>query len=80
MSVLKSRWLGGYLIFLSCALPMAAGGCGSSNPNEKEFLESAPPGKPSEFPNESFSERRQRTKSKLPSNVKTVVPQTKKVD
>ena len=36
-------------------------GCGADS-NEKEFLESAPPGKPSEFPDEKVSERRQRLK------------------
>ena len=36
-------------------------GCGADD-NEKEFLNSAPPGKASEFPDEKVSERRQRTK------------------
>jgi hypothetical protein len=48
-------------------LLLAAGGlglagCGNSNPNEREFLQNAPPGKPSEFPNESVAQRKARTK------------------
>jgi hypothetical protein len=48
-------------------LLLAAGGlglagCGNSNPNEREFLQNAPPGKPSEFPNESVAERKARTR------------------
>jgi hypothetical protein len=35
-------------------------GC-STNPNEDEFLKSAPPGAPSEFPNESVAQRKART-------------------
>jgi hypothetical protein len=35
-------------------------GC-SSNPNEVEFAKSAPPGVPSEFPNESVAQRKSRT-------------------
>jgi hypothetical protein len=35
-------------------------GC-SGNQNEDEFLRTAPPGTPSEFPNESFGDRRART-------------------
>ena len=32
-----------------------------SNPNEDEFLKSAPPGQPSEFPNETVAQRKART-------------------
>jgi hypothetical protein len=49
------------LIFTLCvSLLFTAGGCGSSNPNEAEFLREAPPGKPPENPNESFKERKER--------------------
>ena len=48
------------IVFTSLVgLSLLGAGCGMDS-NEKEFLESAPPGKPSEFPNETFKERRQR--------------------
>jgi hypothetical protein len=53
----KAFVLGGIM-----ALTLAVG-C-SGNQNEDEFLRSAPPGKPSEFPNETVSQRRERTRSK----------------
>ncbi len=37
-------------------------GC-SGNQNEQEFLRTAPPGKPSEFPNESVAQRKDRTRA-----------------
>ncbi len=36
-------------------------GCEPANQNEKEFLSTAPPGKPPENPDEKVSERRART-------------------
>jgi hypothetical protein len=56
--------------------PLAITGCGSSNTNEQEFLNSAPPGKPPENPNESFSERRSRTqaKTKKPTDKNSKAP------
>lgn len=39
-----------------------AAGCGSGNPNEKE-LSNAPPGKQTGDPNESFADRRGRTRN-----------------
>jgi hypothetical protein len=53
--------------FVLAVLLLSAGGlglagCGGSNPNEREFLQNAPPGKPSEFPNESVAERKARTR------------------
>ena len=49
------------LMALSCGLTLLVAGCGSGNPNETEFLNSAPPGKPPENPNETVSQRRART-------------------
>lgn len=42
-------------------LAMIGVGCGADD-NEREFLQSAPPGKPSEFPDEKVSQRRERLK------------------
>ena len=42
-------------------LALMGTGCGADS-NEREFLQSAPPGKASEFPDEKVSERRQRLK------------------
>ena len=44
------------------AAGLGLSGCGNSNPNEREFLQNAPPGQPSEFPGESVAERKARTK------------------
>jgi hypothetical protein len=54
---------------LSCGLTLSQAGCGSGNPNETEFLNSAPPGKPPENPDETVSQRRQRT-LRTPEKVK----------
>jgi hypothetical protein len=56
-----------YGLVFPVGLILAAGGlgvsgCGGSNPNEREFLQTAPPGKPSEIPNESVADRKARTK------------------
>jgi hypothetical protein len=59
MLVTRSRRAGACLIAGSIVLTLVVG-C-SGNQNEAEFLKSAPPGTPSEFPNESFGERRART-------------------
>jgi hypothetical protein len=50
------------LCMATLGLPLVAG-C-SGNPNEDEFLKTAPPGLKSEFPNESYAERRERTRTK----------------
>ena len=42
-------------------LALTGVGCGVDD-NEREFLQSAPPGKASEFPDEKVSERRERLK------------------
>jgi hypothetical protein len=52
------------LMALSCGLTLLVAGCGSGNPNETEFLNSAPPGTPPENPDETVSQRRERTRSK----------------
>jgi hypothetical protein len=49
-------------IVLGINLAPGLPGCGG-NPNEREFLNSAPPGEPSPFPNESVAQRKSRTKS-----------------
>jgi hypothetical protein len=55
----RSRCAKAFLLSGGMALTLIVG-C-SSNQNEDEFLKTAPPGTPSEFPNESFGERRART-------------------
>jgi hypothetical protein len=51
------------------ALLVAAGGlgltgCGGSNPNEREYLQSAPPGKPPDDPDDQkVAHRRERTRN-----------------
>jgi len=47
---------------LSMSLALGLPGCGG-NANEREFLNSAPPGEPSPFPNESVAQRKARTRS-----------------
>jgi hypothetical protein len=64
------------LMALSCGLTLSVAGCGSSNPNETEFLNSAPPGKPSEFPNETFAQRKERT-LRTPSKTKKEMEEAK---
>ena len=53
----------GSLVVGALAVVRPLPGCGSSNPNEREFLESAPPGKPPENPDEKVSQRRSRTQN-----------------
>ncbi|MGP0067412.1 MAG: hypothetical protein ACLQGP_27930 [Isosphaeraceae bacterium] len=62
MSILKSPRAKILLLLASLILPSNLVGCGSGNTNEKEFLSSAPPGKPPENPDETVSERRARTR------------------
>jgi hypothetical protein len=70
MSMLRSPWVKALLFVGALAFAPPLTGCGSSNPNEREFLNSAPPGKPPDNPNETVSERRSRTQSKVPSKLK----------
>ena len=63
MSILKSPRPRALLLFGSLILTSNLVGCGSGNPNEKEYFAHTPPGKPPENPNESNSERRARTRN-----------------
>ena len=62
MSILRSRQVIALSILGGLILAASASGCGG-NTNEKEFLNSAPPGKQTGDPNESYSQRRERTKN-----------------
>ena len=59
-------------------------GCGSGNPNEREFFEHAPPGLPTDHPNETYAERRERTrtrtKQELAAEAKNKAAEAKKAD
>ena len=63
MSILKSPRAKTLLLTGSLILTSNLVGCGSGNPNEKEYFAHTPPGKPPENPNESNSERRARTRN-----------------
>ena len=63
MSSLRSTRARALLLVGGLILPWGGSGCGFGNPNEREFLQSAPPGQPSENPNESYSDRRARTRN-----------------
>ena len=63
MTILRSPRARVLLLVVGLILPWGLGGCGSGNPNEQEFQRSAPPGKPLENPNESYAERRERTRN-----------------
>ena len=52
-----------------CAIAPIVAGC-SGNPNEDEFLKTAPPGLKSPFPNESYAERRERTRTRTTRELK----------
>ena len=51
------------LLVGSLGLMWALAGCGSGNPNEREFFQHAPPGVPAENPNESVAQRKARMRS-----------------
>jgi hypothetical protein len=59
MSITRSRCAHTFILAGSMVLTVVVG-C-SGNPNEDEFRKSAPPGVPSEFPNESVALRKSRT-------------------
>jgi hypothetical protein len=63
MSTPKSRLSAGLPLIWGLGLAFALSGCGSGNPNEREYSEHAPPGVPSEFPNESVAQRKARTRT-----------------
>jgi hypothetical protein len=55
---------GRLLLAWSLGLMLGLTGCGSGNPNEREFLSSAPPGQPPDDPNDQkVSYRRERTRA-----------------
>lgn len=62
MSISRSSRAKTLVVLGSLILAGNVAGCNSSNPNEQEFLRSAPPGKPTENPDESYSQRRSRTR------------------
>ena len=53
------------------ALATNIAGCGSGNPNEKEYFAHTPPGVPPENPNETNAERRARTRN-VPKQIAVV--------
>jgi hypothetical protein len=59
MNLRKSLMSGWLLFVLPLGLPISMAGCGASNPNEAEFLRSAPPGEQAK--EEKYSDRRART-------------------
>jgi len=59
MLIMRSHYVKTFLLGASMMLTLVVG-C-SGNPNEDEFLKSAPPGAPSEFPNETVAQRKART-------------------
>ena len=62
MSTLRSQCARAVLLLGGMIQTTVASGCGG-NSNEKEFLSSAPPGVQTGDPNESYSQRRERTKN-----------------
>ncbi len=52
-----------FLLICGAGLMPGLSGCGSGNPNEREYSEHAPPGLPSENPNESVAQRKARTRT-----------------
>ncbi len=81
MSIPRSSRVRTLLLLGGMALSWNPVGCGSSNPNEHEFL-TAPPGMPPDHPNESFAERRERTrnltKQELAAEAKNKAAEAKK--
>jgi hypothetical protein len=61
MSKSIERWVFRVLTALMLCMVVASFGC-SGNSNEAEFGRTAPPGIPSEHPNESVADRRARTR------------------
>jgi hypothetical protein len=57
-----SRWKFACLSATSLCLALYATGCSGANENERENAQTAAPGIPAENPNESFAERRSRTR------------------
>jgi hypothetical protein len=59
----KSRLTGLTLLVGTLGLTWALAGCGSGNPNEREYFEHTPPGVPSDHPGESVAQRKARLRS-----------------
>jgi hypothetical protein len=54
----------GLASLLVAAGGLALAGCGSGNPNEREYLQTAPPGKPPDDPeDQKVAHRRERTRN-----------------
>jgi hypothetical protein len=71
----SSRCAKAFLLAGSMVLTLFLG-CSPGNQNEAEFLKSAPPGKPLEFPNESFAQRKARTLGPTPGSKGAAVKKT----
>ena len=60
----ESRGAGLLPLIFSLGLVLSLSGCGSGNPNESEYAQHAPPGKPSDDPeDQKVSHRRERTRN-----------------
>jgi hypothetical protein len=65
MKISKRRLAVLFLLVWNLGLTLGLPGCGSGNPNEKEYLATAPPGKPPDDPDDSkVAHRRERTRAK----------------
>ena len=62
MSKLIKRWAFFGIAALGMCLTLSLSGCSGSSENERENARTAAPGIPAENPNESFAERRGRTR------------------
>jgi hypothetical protein len=78
MSITRSHSTKSFILAGSMMLTLVVG-C-SGNPNEDEFLRTAPKGVPSEFPNESVAQRKARTlgPSKIEKGAATKKPTSAK--
>jgi hypothetical protein len=77
MNMPKTRGVRLGVMVLAINLTFSLSGCGG-NPNEAEFFKSAPPGVPSEFPNESVAQRKERTRA-VPKQVKQIEERDQKI-
>ncbi len=76
MKIAKSDLAKLFLFVHALSLPIALAGCGASNPNEAEFLRTAPPGEKAK--EEKYSDRRARTHTLSKTEIGKAV--TKKTD
>jgi len=70
MRMPRSRLAGLPLLVGGLGLTLALAGCGSGNPNEREYFEHTPPGVPSDHPGESVAERKARLRSPTKQELK----------